>query len=232
MVASIPVSLLQSNLSHGACRLYALLTLLPTYNGRFWISQNHLGEQLKCSTRHVRNFLKELEEAKFLENTGDYHGQYRVYKLQDSGTRVPPIKLNLNSNSNLNSINLLAQNPSWKTEYACFDGKEGRPTLVQKIDEALKRFRYGNLLGYVKFYLKQGAQWLLANLARLHNIVTAAPAQTLQDIERERQAQETKKRAYNNRFWPKDWIQQPEEDQSFIRAGFKAWLDRVQVSSC
>lgn len=78
---SAPLSLLCSNLSHGAIHTYLLLSILPTNEGRIWVSQGYLGNQLNCSTRHVRNFLKELETSGFLLNTGDWHGQNRVYRL-------------------------------------------------------------------------------------------------------------------------------------------------------
>ena len=236
--ASIPVAVIQSDVSHGACRAYGLMSLLPTHNGRFWISQDVLGKQLKCSTRHVRNYLSELEVAGFLENTGDYHGQYRIYRLlggsqteepRDFGTPVPAInkfKLNLfnlgQSSSEVpetQAQSLLEQNPDWETEFQCFDGKEGRPTLIQKIEEAISRFSYGSLLGYVKYYLKNGAKWLLQGLIKIYNLAPEIQPASLEDLERERRDQEAKKRAYNNRYMPKE-IKQTEEDQNFIREAF------------
>lgn len=263
--ASIPVSLLQSNFSHGACRTYGLLSLLPNENGRFWVSQGFLGTQLNCSTRHVRNFLGELEESGFLESTGDYYGQHRIYRLlrgavinkpgsddgehgenkqealktlpvasRNSGTIVPQLK-KLNSKLNLNLFNLgqsvseapqtqaqslLVQNPDWETEFHCFDGKEGRPTLIQKVEEAIGRFNYGSLVGYVKHYLRNGAKWLLQGLTKLYNLAPEVQPASLEELAQERREQEAKRRAYNNRFLPKENIGQSEEDTNFIKEAF------------
>lgn len=263
--ASIPVSLLQSNASHGACRTYALLSLLPTQNGRFWVSQGYLANQLNCSTRHVRNFLKELEEAGFLLSTGELQGRKRVYKLLNTtridepaldkgetakveeeelktapvdfdarGNRVPRIELNLNSKFNLINLSepvsasqtqaqsLLAKNPAWKTEFQVFDGKEGRPSLLQKIEEAIARFSYGSLLGYVKYYLKTGAQWLLQSLSRLYNLAPKVQPVSLEELQQQRREQEAKRSAYQNRYLSqiKKQLEQSEEDQNFIKNSF------------
>ena len=236
--ASIPVAVIQSDISHGACRAYGLMSLLPTHKGRFWISQDVLGKQLKCSTRHVRNYLSELEVAGFLENTGDYHGQYRIYRLlggsqteepTDFGNPVPAIKkfklnlFNLGQSSSevpeTQAQSLLEQNPDWAAEFQCFDGKEGRPTLIQKIEEAIGRFNYGSLVGYVKHYLRNGAKWLLQGLTKIYNLAPEIQPASLEDLNRERRDQEAKKRAYNNRYMPKE-IKQTEEDQNFIREAF------------
>lgn len=264
---SIPVSVLQSDLSHGACRTYGLLSLLSTQNGCFWVSQNTLSNQLKCSTRHLRNFIAELEDFGFLENTGEYYNQHCVYRLtgrpsvdeQDPdssktaetkiyqlktlpaasehlGNIVPPIK---KLNSKLNLINLfnskkstsevpktqaqslMVQNPAWETEFQCFDGKEGRPSLLQKIEEALARFSYGNLVGYVQYFLKMGAKWLLQNLAKLHNLAPTVQPTSLEDLDRERREQDAKRRAYNNRYWPKERTEPTEEDLKFMEQARK-----------
>lgn len=258
-----PFSLLRSNLSHGAIHTYLLLSVLPTNKGRIWVSQGHLGNQLNCSTRHVRNFLKELELLNFLLSTGELHGKNRVYRLlqgptegdlgsgqartgeaettelkeppttfDDPGTLFPQIK-KLNSKLNLFNLSrktiselpktqaqsLLEQNPDWETEFQCFDGKEGRPMLIQKIEEAVTRFNYGSLLGYVKHYLRNGAKWLLQSLAKVYNLSPEIEPASLEELDRERHDQEAKKRAYNNRYMPKE-IKQTEEDQNFIREAF------------
>ena len=119
--AQLPVALLESEVSHGAARTYAVLSLLPRQGeNKIWISQHYVANQLKCSTRQLRNYLKELLALGFLENTGELHGANRVYNLLGcpqipkakqskpelsgkGGNRFPPIELNLNSNSISNS---------------------------------------------------------------------------------------------------------------------------------
>ena len=259
--ASLPTALLESDASHGATRAYGILALLPRQPGNLiWVSQNYIAGQLRCSTRQVRNYLKELLDLGFLERTVAVHKLNRVYKLsgcpenenaqqdhsqvsqnpsealrndsgalEEVGNVLPTIKLNLNSNSIPNSNcrkpdsnSLLAANAeSWQKEFSCFDGKEGRPTLEQKVEEAVKRFQYGDLLGYVKYYLSQGAKWLLQGLAKLQGLVTKKPIQSLEELRAERKAADAKRKAWNNRFIDQEPVTEPsEKDQAFIREGF------------
>ncbi|MBL4819279.1 MAG: hypothetical protein JKY15_08690 [Deltaproteobacteria bacterium] len=233
--AKLPVALLESQASHGATRTYAVLSLLPKQEGnQIWMSQNYVAKQLKCSTRQLRNYLKELFSLGFLEQTEQKRGLHRVYKLlgcEESGNSCPPIKLNsnykFNSNSNCRnpasvSQELIKQHGTeWSKAFTCFDGKEGRPTLAHKVEEAVKRFQYGNLLSYVRYYLSQGAKWLVQATAKLYGaIVTEQPIKSLSELQQARQEAEKKRKAYENRFMPKDKVEVSKEDQAFIREGF------------
>lgn len=150
----------------------------------------------------------------------------------NSGTPVPQIK-KLNYKLNLFNFSrkaiselpkteaqsLREQNPDWETEFQCFDGKEGRSTLIQKIEEAIAIFNYGSLVGYVKHYLRNGAKWLLQGLTKIYNLVPEVQPASLEELAQERREQEAKKRAYNNRYMPKE-IEQTEEDQNFLKEAF------------
>ena len=234
--AKLPVALLESQASHGATRTYAVLSLLPKQEGnQIWMSQNYVAKQLKCSTRQLRNYLKELITLGFLEQTEQKRGTHRIYRLlgceevKKSGNICPPIKLNLNYKFNSNCRNpasvsqeLIRQHGTeWSKAFTCFDGKEGRPTLAHKVEEAVKRFQYGNLLSYVRYYLSQGAKWLVHATAKIYGaVVTEEPIKSLSEFRQARQEAENKRKAYENRFMPKDKVEIPEADQAFIREGF------------
>lgn len=148
------------------------------------------------------------------------------------GNIFPTNKLNFNSKFNLNPQRqnisgapedqaeaLLKSNPAWEAEFSCFDGREGRPTLKQKVTEAIKRFQYGSLAGYVKYYLGCGAKWLLASIAKLHGVLKETQPASLEEIKAERRKEEERRAAYNNRFIPQE-IQHSDEDQNFLKDAF------------
>ncbi|MBL4819110.1 MAG: helix-turn-helix domain-containing protein [Deltaproteobacteria bacterium] len=232
--AQLPVALLESQASHGATRTYAVLSLLPRQEGnQIWMSQNYVADQLNCSTRQLRNYLKELITLGFLEQTEQKRGANRVYRLlgcEESGNVFPPIELNLNSNSISNSNcrnpasvsqELIQQHgTAWSKEFSCFDGKEGRAMLSEKVEEAVKRFKYGNLLSYVRYYLSQGAKWLVQAMAKLYGVVTEKPFKSLSELKQARQEAEQRRKAYGNRFMLKETVEVSQSDQAFIREEF------------
>ena len=267
--AQLPIALLESEVSHGAARAYAILSLLPRQNeNKIWISQHYVADQLKCTTRQLRNYLKELLSLGFLENTNELHGANKVYKLlgchQTSksnqntsqlpkgttqtaesklelsgkgGNGFPPIELNLNSNSISNSncrkssskpVELIRQHGnSWSKEFSCFDGKESRATLLQKVEEAVKRFQYGDLVSYVRYYLSQGAKWLIQATAKLYGVIAEKPIESLAELKQARKEAEQKRKDYANRFMPKETIEVHEADQAFIRESFAKLRSRI-----
>lgn len=75
-------------------------------------------------------------------------------------------------------------------------------------------------MSYVRYYLSQGAKWLIQATTKLYGVVTENPIESLAELKQARKEAEQTRKDYANRFMPKEAVEIPKADQDFIREGF------------
>ncbi len=174
------------------------------------VRQHNFADKLNCCTRTIRRLIKELLEAKLIQKLpGKYQGRYVRYALnwvqqilekavktvekvvqQIKTTIIKTAEQSTQKNTSLELLEKFGEH--WKKTFPCLDGKLGRPSLQECVEQGLNhatRKKYTDVKIYLDGWLRNASQrWL----AHFNQNKPPSDANSMRDYE-ERSRQNQKK---------------------------------------
>jgi|GEM_PF-3503108 len=173
--ARIPLHVARADISETAKGLWRELAFLSSPRvPTVWVCQRVFAEKLNKCVKTVQRALKELLDAGLIKFAGWLHGRYKKYKLawkkffsqdaQDCPTtpqvKVEHPKTTVPEDANSFSEQLAEKVQKWQERFKCLDGKNGRPTLAECIDQGLahkSRHNYDTPWAFLESWLRNAA---------------------------------------------------------------------------
>ena len=194
--ARVPLYIARAPVSEMAKSLWRELAFVSSpEKPAVWVRQQNFADKLKCCTRTIRRLIKELLEAKLIQKLpGKYQGRYVRYALnwvqeilekavktvekvvqhlkttmsRDVGQEKPTIikaaEQSMDKNTSLELLEKFGEN--WKKTFPCLDGKLGRPSLQECVEQGLNhatRKKYTDVKIYLDGWLRNASQRWLAH---------------------------------------------------------------------
>lgn len=175
--ARIPMHVARADVSETAKGLWRELAFLSSpQKPQVWVNQKNFADKLNKCVKTIQRALKQLIEAGLIKFSGFWQGRYKTYKLAwkkfFSQDEVAPEEVKQESSPTIkeeeksveqrdsDSECIVEQVQKWQERYKCLDGKNGRPTLAECIDQAMShksRHNYDNPIHFLEIWLRNAA---------------------------------------------------------------------------
>jgi len=173
--ARIPLHVARADISETAKGLWRELAFLSSPQcPNVWVRQQSFAEKLRKCVKTIQRALKELIDAGLIKFAGWMHGRYKTYKLawkkffsqdaQDCEEAPAPekeAKPECAAEQSVSSSESFAERvQKWQERFKCLDGKNGRPTLKECIDQAMThkaRHNYDTPWAFLEAWLRNAA---------------------------------------------------------------------------